>query len=74
MSKRLGVRVALAIATLGAMTLLQGCADEDDMVFRFAWAPVGSVSIPWFDMGFSQGAAAATSPTTSGAVATAGTP
>ncbi len=48
MNKRLGVKLAVAIATLGAMTLLQGCNDDDGLVIGGAWAPIGSVSLPGF--------------------------
>ena len=42
MSKRLAVKLAVSVAALGAMTLLQGCgADEDGMVIGGVWAPVG---------------------------------
>ena len=70
MSKRLGVKVAVAIATLSVMTLLQGCGEDDGIVIGAAWAPIGSVPIPGFFAGFSQGSTAGTS----GAVVTAGTP
>ena len=51
MSKRLGVKLALAIAAVSAMTLLQGCG-EDDVSIGLAWGPVGSVPIPAFSSGF----------------------
>jgi hypothetical protein len=45
MSKRLGVKLAVMVATVSAMTLLQGCdGDQDDSVVSSAWTPVG---YPW---------------------------
>ena len=45
MSKRLGVKLAVTVAALSAMTLLQGCVgEEDESVLRNAWTPVG---YPW---------------------------
>ena len=42
MSKRLVVKLAVAIITLGAVTLLQGCGDEDDEVgYSFVWVSSG---------------------------------
>jgi hypothetical protein len=42
MSKRLVVKVAVAITALGALTLLPGCGeDEDGLTYGFVWAPVG---------------------------------
>jgi hypothetical protein len=56
MSKRLGVKLAVTVAALSAMTLLQGCVgEEQDSVLRNAWTPVG---YPWtlFDYaGYYQG-------------------
>lgn len=73
MSKRLGVRVALAIATLSVMTLLQGCGDDDGIGYSFVWAPVGSVAIPGFYYGgFDQGATSTTGSSGTGAAITAG--
>jgi hypothetical protein len=43
MSKRLVVKTTLAIAALGATTLLSGCSDE--VVIGAAWAPVGYVPL-----------------------------
>jgi hypothetical protein len=75
MSKRLGVRVALAIATLSVMTLLQGCGEDDGFGYAFVWAPVGSAPIPgFFYIGSDQGTAGATSSSGAGAGITAGTP
>jgi hypothetical protein len=41
MSKRTTLRLALAIAAVSAMTLLQGCDEEDGFLVRVAWSPVG---------------------------------
>jgi len=74
MSKRLGVRVVLAIATLSVMTLLQGCGEDDGIGYAFVWAPVGSVPIPGFYYGgFDQGTTGATTSSGGGAAITAGT-
>jgi hypothetical protein len=44
MSKRFAVKMAAAIAALSAVTLLSGCADEEDaLVLTSAWTPVGYV-------------------------------
>ncbi len=42
MSKRLVLKLAVMMAVLGAMTLLQGC-DDDGVVIGGAWAPAGFV-------------------------------
>jgi hypothetical protein len=77
MSKRLGVKLAVTVAALSAMTLLQGCEGEDDSsVLSAAWTPAG---YPWtmFNyLGFYQSAAggsgqAASSSSGGSAVATA---
>ena len=73
MSKRLGVKVAVTIALLSAMTLLQGCED-DGIVIGAAWAPIGSVPIPGFFMVGSQGSTGTISPSTSGGAVAGGTP
>ena len=45
MSKRLGVKLAVTVAALSAMTLLQGCVGEEDgTVLSSAWTPAG---YPW---------------------------
>ena len=45
MSKRLAVKLAVTVAALGAMTLLQGCeGEEDSSVVSNAWTPAG---FPW---------------------------
>ena len=45
MKKGLAVKLALTIAAVGAMTLLQGCdGEQDDGVVSSAWTPVG---YPW---------------------------
>ena len=65
--------MALAVTALSAMTLLQGC-EWEDIEISAAWAPIGSVPIPGFFGGFSQGSAGATSQSTAGTAVTAGTP
>jgi hypothetical protein len=70
MSKRLGVKLALAIAAVSAMTLLQGCGEDDDVSIGLAWGPVGSVPIPAFSSGFT----GATSQSTAGTPVEGGTP
>ena len=70
MSKRLVVKVAVAITALSAVTLLQGCGDEEDgLVFGMAWMPVGSVSIFTFGPTSSQGSTGGASQSTAGATA-----
>jgi hypothetical protein len=57
MSKRLVVKLAVTVAVLGAMTLLQGCDEEEDgLVLRIAWSPVGFSPITGFGFAPSQGA------------------
>jgi hypothetical protein len=57
MSKRLVVKLALTVAVLGAMTLLQGCGEEEDgSLLSYAWSPVGSRPLIGFAFGASQGA------------------
>ncbi len=41
MSKRLLMKLALVMVTLGAMTLLQGCGEDDDLVYSFVWRSTG---------------------------------
>jgi hypothetical protein len=81
MSKRLVVKLAVTVAVLGAMTLLQGCGEEEDgLVLRFAWSPVGFAPSIGFAFGPSQGAmggggqggGAATGGVTAGGAAAAG--
>jgi hypothetical protein len=63
MSKQLVVKVAVALAAVSAMTLLQGCED-DAIVIGGAWAPAGFSSVappalvPTGTAGASSGAAA----------------
>ncbi|MGO8926330.1 MAG: hypothetical protein ACLQU3_05500 [Limisphaerales bacterium] len=58
MSKRLVVKSALTVAVLGAMTLLQGCGEEEDgLVLRIAWSPVGFSPVTGFGFAPSQAAA-----------------
>jgi hypothetical protein len=81
MCKRLGVKLALTVAVLGAMTLLQGCDGEvDGLTIRMAWSPVGFSPVVGFGFAPSQGAAggvaqgggAATGGITAGGAAAAG--
>lgn len=45
MSKRVAVKLAVTVAAVCAMTVLQGCEGEnDDLVLRSAWTPAG---YPW---------------------------
>ncbi len=69
MSKRLGMKVALAIAALGAMTLLQGCNEDEGRVIGWAWAPMGSVPLTEFGLGVVVGGSGSgqTTTTTAGA-------
>jgi hypothetical protein len=56
MSKRLVVKLGVTVAVLGAMTLLQGCNEEEDgVLIRFAWSPVGFAPNIGFAFGPSQG-------------------
>ena len=44
MSKRCVLKLAVMVAALGAMSLLQGCDEEEDsFVLGTAWLPVGSM-------------------------------
>jgi len=55
MSKRLVVKLAVSVAVLGAMILLQGCDEEEDgLVIRMAWSPVGFSPVVGFAFGPSQ--------------------
>jgi hypothetical protein len=72
MSKRLLVKVAVAITALSAVTLLSGCGEEDDgVVIGMAWMPVGSVSIFGFNPASSQGSTGGGGQTAAGAAAAA---
>jgi hypothetical protein len=42
MNKRLALKLAMAIVVLWAVTLLQGCGEEDDFAYSFVWAPPAS--------------------------------
>ena len=42
MSKRVLVKLAVMMIALGAMTLLQGCGEDDDLAYSFVWAPTGA--------------------------------
>ncbi len=59
MSKRLVVKMAVAIAALSAVTLLSGCGEEDDLAFSAAWSPIGFVpafaTVPTFAAGAAGG-------------------
>ena len=76
MSKRLVLKLAVMVASVGVMTLLQGCGEEESsVVFRFAWMPVGFS--PIFSTGSAAGqsagsAAGQTSAGATGGVTTAG--
>ncbi len=72
MSKRIGMRVALAITALGAMTLLQGCEDEEGFGIGTAWAPIGSAPLPGFFSTFT-GSTGGTTQTTTGTATGGGT-
>ncbi len=42
MSKKLVVRLAMAVAALSALTLLQGCiGEDDDIAYSFVWRSTG---------------------------------
>jgi hypothetical protein len=59
MSKRLVVKLAVTVAALGAMTLVQGCYEEEDgMVVSFAWSPINFVPAARFGFAPNQGAMA----------------
>jgi hypothetical protein len=55
MSKRLVLKLGVMVAALSAVTLLQGCADEDGVVVAGAWMPVGSGTLPVFIFGTAAG-------------------
>ena len=56
MSKRLILKLGVMVAALSAMTLLQGC-DEDNngVTVAGAWMPVGSGTLPAFIFGTAAG-------------------
>lgn len=56
MSKRLVLKLGVMVAALSAMTLLQGC-DEDNngVTVAGAWMPVGSGTLPAFIFGTATG-------------------
>ena len=57
MRKRLVVKLAVSVAVLGTMLLLQGCDQEvDGFVLRTAWSPVGFSPVVGFGFAPSQGA------------------
>ncbi len=39
MSKRIVMKLAMAVMVLGAAALLQGCGEDDDITYSFVWAP-----------------------------------
>ena len=59
MSKRLLVKMAVAITALSAVTLLSGCGEDDDLTISAAWAPVGFVppfaTVPTYAVGTTGG-------------------
>ncbi|MCX6926546.1 MAG: hypothetical protein NT154_25555 [Verrucomicrobia bacterium] len=79
MRKRLVSKVAVMVATLGAMALLQGCDEENGLVYRFAWMPVmpgvtvgtTGIAVSSGAAGAAGGAAQSAGGATSGAVAAA---
>ena len=76
MRKRLVLKAAVMAAALSAMTLLQGCGEEEDgLVFRFAWMPVmPGVTFGTAGVAMSQGSAGGAAQSTGGGAggATAG--
>ena len=77
MKKGLAVKLALTIAAVGAMTLLQGCdGEQDDGVVSSAWTPVGYPWTLYNYAGFGQSAAGGSSQsagaTSSGGASVAG--
>ena len=74
MRKRLVSKVVMMIVTLGAMTVLQGCDENNGLAYRFAWMPVmPGVTVGTAGITVNSGATGgATSGATSGAVAAAG--
>jgi hypothetical protein len=76
MSKRLVVKLALTVAVLGAMTLLQGCGEEvDGLTLRMAWSPVGFSPVVGFGFAPSQGGLGGggqSAPVSAGGVSAAG--
>jgi hypothetical protein len=55
MSKRLVLKLGVMVATLSAVTLLQGCGDNDGVVVAGAWMPVGGGSLSGFVFGTATG-------------------
>lgn len=51
MIKRLVLKVAVMVAALSAVTLLQGCGEEDGVKMGGAWIPVGSGTLPMMVLG-----------------------
>jgi hypothetical protein len=46
MSKRVLLKLAVVMVALGAMMLLQGCGEDDDLAYSFVWAPTGAGTAP----------------------------
>ena len=70
MSKRLVLKLAVTIAALSAVTLLQGCGEEEDgSILSYAWSPVGSTPLVGFGFGTGGGATAGGGQSASGSVA-----
>lgn len=59
MSKRLVLKVAVMVAALSAVTLLQGCGGEDGVEIGGAWMPVGAGTLPMMVLGAGAGGGAA---------------
>jgi len=51
--------MAVMVAALSAVTLLQGCGEDDDMVVAGAWMPVGAGTLPMMVLGAGFGGGAA---------------
>jgi hypothetical protein len=45
MSKRLALKLAVTILAFGAVTLLQGCGEDDDLVYSFVWQSPNSTAV-----------------------------
>ncbi len=72
MNKRLAVKLAVVVAALSAMTLLQGCGEDDGIEIGGAWAPIGSVPLAGFGAFSTSTAGQATTGSTGGAVSGGG--
>ena len=58
MSKRLVLKVTVMVAALSAVTLLQGCGEDEGVVIGGAWMPVGGGTLPALVLGTGAGAGA----------------